>query len=262
MMKRFIILGIISGLLVLLSGEAYAHFFWLNVDNHYPEVGEEITISVGYGHNFPEDSEAEADRLDKLFVIDPEGVIIPLEIKTEGDQGVAAPVKIRFEKEGTYLAVLIKKSGFVCQTTKGYIHKSKKELEGVISSSWSEASAKAIINVGSPRGEAFREKTEQRFQLVTLKDQGSVKKGDNLPVKLFLDGKPYRTWVYATYAGFSPERDTFAYATRVNREDMVAKINILEKGTWLIKTGDEIPYPDTEEADVFSFTSTLTFEVK
>jgi len=257
-MKKFII----SIFLVLFSGEAYAHYFWLNVDNYYPEAGEEITISVGYGHNFPKDAGASADRLDKLFIIDPEGRIMPLEIKAEGEQGVVAPLKIRFEKEGTYLAVLIKKSGFVCKTTKGYIHKSKKELNGVISSSWSEASAKAIINVGSPQGEAFREKIEQRFQLIALKNPGQLKKGDYLPVKLILDGEPYRTWVNATYAGFSPERDTFAYTTRVNKEDMVAKIKILEKGIWLIKTGDEIPYPDTEEADVFSFTSTLTFEVK
>lgn len=257
-MKKFII----SIFLVLLSGEAYAHYLWLNVDNYNPVVGEEITISVGYGHNFPKGTGAKADRLDKLFIIDPEGRIIPLEINTKGEEGVVAPVKIRLNKEGTYLAVLTRKSGFVSKTTEGYIHKSKKELKGVISSSWSEGSAKAVITVGSPEGKAFQKEIEQRFQLVALKDPGQLKKGDYLPVKLILDGEPYRTWVYATYAGFSPERDTFAYTIRVNKEDMVAKIKILEKGVWLIKASDNIPYPDPEEADDFSFTSTLTFEVK
>ena len=261
-MKKFIISGLISVLIVLLPGKVSAHYLWLNVDNYNPGVGKEITISVGYGHNFPKDAGANADRLDKLFFIDPEGVIIPLEIKTEGDQGVVAPVKIRLNKEGTYLAVLTRKSGFVSKTTKGYIHKSKKELEGVLSSSWSEASATAIINVGSPKGESFQKEIEQRFQLIALKNPGKLKKSDYLPVKLILDRKPYRTWVNATYAGFSPERDTFAYTTRVNKEEMVAKIKILEKGVWLIKASDKIPYPDPEEADEFSFTSTFTFEVK
>ena len=261
-MKRFIISGLISGLFVLLPGKVSAHYLWLNVDNYNPGTGEEITISAKWGHNFPKDPGANADRLDRLFIIDPEGKIIPLEIKTEGNEGVVAPVKIRLNKEGTYLAVATVKSGFVSNTTRGYIRKSKKELEGVISSSWSEGSAKAIITVGSPRGEAFQEKIEQRFQLITLKNPGQLKKGDYLPVKLILDGEPYRTWIYATYAGFSPERDTFAYTTRVNKENMMAKIKIQEKAVWLIKVSEKIPYPDTEEADDFSFNSTLTFEIK
>ena len=261
-MKKLVFTQLILVLLMLVPVNSYAHFLWLDVDNYTPEPGEEITISIAWGHNFPKDSEAGTDRLDKLFIIDPDGEIIPLTITAKGNEKVAAPVKIRLNKKGTNIAVLTKKTGFSSKTTQGYFNKSKKELDGVISSSWSEASAKAIITVGSAGGNALQKKTEQRFQLILLKDPNMLKKGDNLPVKFILDNEPYRTWVYATYSGFSTERDTFAYTTRVNQEDMSAKITILEKGVWLIKAGEKIPYPNPEEADDFSFTCTLTFEVK
>ena len=261
-MKKFMFTQLVTALLMLMPVNSYAHYLWITVDNYTPEPGEEITISLSWGHDFPKNSAAGMEKLDKLFIIDPDGEIIPLTITAKGNEKVAAPVKIRLNKKGTYTAVLIRKAGFSSKTTQGYFSKSKKELDGVISSSWSEASAKAVITVGSAGGGALQKNTGQRYRLISLKDPNMLKKGDNLPVKIILDNEPYRTWVYATYAGFSPDKDTFAYTTRVNKEDMEAKIKILEKGIWLVKASDKIPYPNPEEADNYSFTSTLTFEVK
>jgi len=37
---------------------------------------------------------------------------------------------------------------------------------------------------------------------------------------------------------------------------------MLKSGVWLIKAGHTVPYPDPEECDQYSYSATLTFEVK
>ena len=260
-MRKFMILGLAILLVAVISSNAYAHYLWVNVDNYNPKAGEEIIISLGYGHHFPEDGLPAADKLQMIYLISPEGKEIPLELNAEGEKGLAAPVKARLDKPGTYLVVIEKKSGFVTKTTEGYKYQSKKGLKGVIKSSWSEGSAKAIINASGASGNSFQKEISGRYQVIPLDDPANLKEGDYLRVKVSLDGKPYSTTVYATYAGFSSEKDTFAYTTQTDKEG-IAKVRILKPGVWLIKASDEIPYPNTEEADDYSFTSTLTFGIK
>ncbi len=260
-MRKFTILGLAILLAGMVSSNAYAHYLWVNVDNYSAKVGEEITISLGWGHQFPVDGQIAADKLQRLYLISPEGKEIPLNLKSEGGKGLAAPVKLKLEKPGSYLVVVEKKSSFVTKTTEGYKYQSQKGLKGVISSSWSEGSAKAVIRVGESSGNSFQKAINQRYQVIPLDDPAGLKEGDYLRVKVTLDGKPYSTSVYATYAGFSKGKDTFAYTTRTDKEG-IAKIKILKSGAWLVKASDEIPYPDTKEADKYSFTSTLTFGIK
>ena len=255
------ILGLAIFLVGMVSSNAYAHYLWVNVDNYSPKMDEEITISLGWGHHFPEDGLPAADKLERMYLISPDEKKIPLEIRPEGEKGLVGSVKVKLEKPGTYLVVAEKKSGFVTKTTEGYKYQSKKGLKGVIKSSWSEGSAKAIINVSETSGNSFQKEISQRYQVIPVDEPGKLKEGDYLRVKVTLDDKPYSTLVYATYAGFSTEKDTFAYTTRTSKEG-IAKIKMLKSGIWLIKTSDEIPYPNAEEADVYSFTSTLTFGIK
>ncbi|HAX61027.1 MAG TPA: hypothetical protein DCX95_00480 [Elusimicrobia bacterium] len=264
-MKKFF------GMMVLLFGlglgKVHSHYLWLNVDNYNPPPGEEITISVGWGHKFPKDGEAKASGLDKLFVINPQGKTIPLEIKSN-EKELVEPVKIKLKDAGTYLIVLTKKSGFSSKTTKGYRYKSKKELEkegfNVLNASWSEGVAKAIVNVGAPESESFKKEIENRFQVVPLQNPKNLKKGDVLSLKVILKDKPegeHSAFVYATYSGFSNEKDNYCCAVKPDKND-IAKIKILQKGIWLVYAPQELKYPKPDEADRYSYTDTLTFEVK
>ena len=264
-MKRFIIIGLTVGLVAVLSLTAYAHYTWLTADKYFSKGGEEITIYPGWGHIFPEDGVPKAERLDKFYFIDPDGKEMPLGIKPKKEGKGIESVKAKLEKEGTYLAVLKQKSGFSCKTTKGYLFgKSKKELKGVLESKWSEGSAKTIINVGSPQGKGFQQEIDQRFQIVPLDDPGKLKEGDYFRVKIVFKDTPKghkAKFVYATYVGFSDEKDTYCYATKPDKNG-IAKIKIMKRGIWLIYAFDEMPYPRPEEADKYSFVSTLTFEIK
>ena len=263
-MRKYMILGLVILLVAMVSSNAYAHYCWINVDNYSPKVDEEVVISIGYGHRFPvDDVFKKAEDIESFYLVDPEGKILPLEVKTqgEGEEKQVSPVKIRLKRSGTYLIIFEKKSKFLTKTTEGWKYQSKKGLRNVIKSYWSEGSAKAIINVDQISGNFFQKEINKRYQVIPLDNPGKLKEGDYLSVKVLLDGKPYSTKVFATYAGFSTEKETFAYTTQTDKEGIV-KIKILKSGAWLIKARDEIPYPDPEEADVYSFTSSLTFEIK
>jgi uncharacterized GH25 family protein len=263
-MRKTFILGLLFTILTvagsLIPTPSHAHYLWLTADKYDPKPGETITISIGWGHKFPRDSEPRAKMVSKmtLFILDPQGKKIPLEIKPKGEKGVE-PIKARLEKPGTYLAVLTMKA-FVSKTTEGYFYKSKDKLENVLKSSWSETVAKAIINVGSRRGEIFSKELGYHYQIVPLENPINLKEGDFLPVKVMLNGKPGRTQIYARYASFSQDKDTFAWTCRTDKEG-VARVKLLKKDLWLIKTNDSLPYENPKKADQYSFIATLTFEM-
>jgi uncharacterized GH25 family protein len=252
---------------LFLTVNGYSHFLWVIADNYNPAIGEEVTLSIRFGHKFPEDADARASSLDSLFIINPDGKTIPLDIVSKGKKGIE-PVKIRLNAKGTHLVVLTKKSGFVCKTTKGYFQKSKKKLESegysVLWSAWSEASAKAIINVEEARGESFKNGLNRRYQVIPLKNPGTLKKNETLPVKVVFKNKPTGKkpeFIYGTYSGFSKEKDTFCFSTKPGKDGM-ANIKMVEKGVWLIYSPEKMLYEKSKEAEEYSFTSTLTFELK
>jgi len=246
----------------LACGEASAHQYWVMVDDFFPQTNQEITITIGYGHKFPVDEPASADQVEKLFIVEPDGTVRPLPIQAEGNEKLVVPVKTRLSKQGTHF-IVVGRASWSTQTTRGYVHQPKDKLTGVLSSSWSECVGIAVVTVGNPTGRIPEKVFDNaRFRLQPLVNLGNLHVGDTVPVKLFLDGKPFRSWIYATYEGFSSERDTYAYATRVPSADMTGKIKILKPGIWIITASDEIPYPDQTKAEVFSFACNVTFAVK
>ncbi len=256
-MKKIVWFIVISG---LVSTCLYAHSLWLIVNDYNPSVGQEIVIEIGWGHKFPVDEQPPAKMVEKmtLFLLDPYGNKIPLNIKPQGKKGVK-PVKVKLNEKGTYLAVLMMKT-FVSKTIEGYFYKPKNELKNVLKSFLYQAVAKAIINVNAPKGNSYKKWLGYPLEIVPLKNPANIKEGEFLPVYSFLNGKPTKTWVYATYAGFSNLENTFAWATKPGK-NMIAKVKILKKGIWLVKTKALLPYKDPRKADNCKLISTLTFEI-
>ena len=75
-----------------------------------------------------------------------------------------------------------------------------------------------------------------------------------------MDGKPASTIVYGTYAGFSEDPGTFAYAT--STKEGIAKIKLLKSGTWLLLAKQESAYRDPSVCDKQTYAGSLTFQVK
>ena len=232
-MRKYLIMTLVV-MNIFFASRIFAHYLWLSVDNYHPNPNEEITISVGWRHKFPKDGQPRAEMAKKLklFLVNPDGKKMSLKMEFQEGKGIK-PVKVRLKQSGVYLAVLTL-STFVSKTVEGYFYKPKNELKDVIMSKWYETTASAIINVGQVQVNMVpKELKECNYQIIPLKNPASLKKGKFLPVKVVFKGKPFRTWVYATYAGFSELKDTFAWTTRTDK-DGVAKIKILKRGIWLI----------------------------
>ena len=257
--KQFGVLGLCLALVLgVTCYQASAHDLWLEVRNYTPEAGEDITLTLGYGHYLPAREFMTHVDLEEIYMLDNKGKRIGLERYSDVEFRGKKPLK-----KGTYLVVAEKKGGFFTKTTEGYKRgQSKKGLENVIECSYSRKYTKAIVNVERRGGKAFSEALGHELEIIPLENPGNLAEKDYLLVKVTLKGEPLSSnHVFATYSGFSTEKNTFAYATKTNK-DGIAKIKILKSGVWLIATYYKGVYPDPEECDLYKLTSTLTFEVK
>lgn len=236
-----------------------AHDLWLQVRDYTPPPGEEITLTLGYGHYLPAREFMPNEYLEEIYILDPGGKKIGLERYSEAEfKGKKA-----LKNEGAYLVVSKRKGGFFTKTTEGYKRGlSKKGLKNVVSCTYSEKYTKAIVNVGKAGGKTFKKVLGHDLDIIPLADPGDLTERDYLPIKIIYKGKPlaYQP-VYATYLGFSTEKSVFAYTTKTTPEG-IAKIKILKSGIWLITTSHIEDYPDPKECDQYKFATTLTFEVQ
>ncbi len=236
-----------------------AHDLWINVEDYTPDLGTPLWITLGYGHYYlcPGTEFIEKQYRGKVFLIDPDGRRLKLKaIDSWGYESGA------LQKKGTYLIATTKKGMFFTKTTEGYKRgRSKKGLKNVISCTYSAKYAKAIVNVGGSGGNIFSKPVGHKLEIIPLKDPANLRQGDYLPIKVIYNNKPLKTEVFATYAGFSSDKSVFAYATRTD-ERGTAEIKIIRSGIWLVKVGHKVPYPEPDVCDQYSFSATLTFEVK
>lgn len=238
---------------------ACAHDLWLQIRDYTPEAGEEMTLTLGYGHYFPAREFMSSEDLEEIYMSDQTGKRIGIKRYSEVEFKGEKPL----DQEGTYLVVARKKGGFFTKTTEGWQKGHSKEgLKDVIECTYSEKYTKAIVNVGKGGGKEFSKVLGHDLEIIPLTDPANLAEGDYLPVKITFKGKPLSySHVFGTYSGFSTEKNTFAYATKTNK-DGIAKIKILKSGVWLITTYYVDVYPDPKECDQYKFASSLTFEVK
>lgn len=253
-------LGIGLFLLWVFSGQGFAHDAWIQMEDYSIEKGAVAAFVPVNGHHFviPSEELLSRDQVEKAFFLDPQGVEVP--VVTKGEAGYQS--KTGVAGQGTFLAVLKPQGGLFSKTPEGYQRgKSRKDLTDVVECKFSDKYAKAVFTVGQPGGEAFSRVLGHAAEIVPLQDPGMLKKGEELRVKVLFDGKPARTWVYGTFAGFSAEANTFAYTTYTD-VDGVAKIRLIEKGTWLLIVKQESAYPEASVCDKLVRGASLTFEIR
>jgi uncharacterized GH25 family protein len=245
---------------VFFCQSAWAHDLWMTVDPYLMDKAGSPSLAIFNAHRFPAGSEdyLSGDRLDQAFIIAPNGVKVAASAKADG---ICIP-QTPLTDTGTYLAVALPRDGFATKTTEGYQKgKTKKDLDNVIECKYSRKFAKAVFTVGLPGGETVSKPLGHAMEIVPLKDPAMLKIGQILPVKVLLEGKPARTYVYGTYAGFSESGDAFAYTTRTDKEG-VARIKMIHDGVWVLIAKHEEAYPDTAECDKQAWAASLTFEIR
>lgn len=256
MKKITITTALYLSLIGLFCTQAQAHYPWINMDNYSPNTGASAHITIGWGHGYPLGGFLKMADLESIAIVGPDGKKAPMtavsELEFEPKNGLSSP--------GAYLVAAKRKTGFYTKTTQGGKRQSKEGLNNVISCSRSHMSMKAIFTVGDGQGKVDS-KVGHPLEIIPLANPAELKAGDYLPVQVLLHGKPYNDRIFATYMGFSTEKDVFAYTSKTDRQGK-GRIRILQPGIWLIKAEYKQPYPDQDVCDVESFIATLTLEVK
>lgn len=246
-------------LISLFAATAHAHYMWLNVNDYTPNENKNAMFTVGWGHHFYNpvgDILYGQDIIGDIQMVGPDGKKTEIETVNEIQYKTAEKLK-----SGTYLALVQRKEGFSTKTTQGYKRQSRKGLENVIHSRYLGMYGKAVINVGEPaNSKNVMKPLAIPLEIIPLVNPSTLKKGDYFRFKLFYQGKPLAESVSATYAGFSTE-DAWAYTTRTGKNGE-GEIKILESGIWVIKSNHKAPYPNPEEADEYSYTTSLSFEIR
>jgi uncharacterized GH25 family protein len=257
-LKKVLSMGIFC-VSLLFSINASAHYMWLNVNDYTPAEDRIAMFTIGWGHHFYNpvaDILHGKDRVGETYLIDPDGKKKEIESVNESQYESADKLSA-----GTWTAMVHRKEGFSTKTTDGYKYQSKKGLKNVIYSRYLGMYGKAIINSGkSSKDDSALKPVGVALELVPTVNPANLKEGDYFTFKLLFKGKPIAEPVYATYVGFSTD-DAWAYSSRTDAKGE-GKIKILKSGIWVIKTNHKAPYPNQEEADEYSFTTSLTFEIK
>lgn len=255
---RMFFVFVLVSIIHVVSGQA--HDTWINMDNYGLNKSEPAVLSVSNAHSFviPGKELLSPDQVDKVFFLSPDGQEIPS--LPEGSEKYQS--KPPLKANGSYMAVVKKKVMFSSKTVDGYQRgKTKKDLKDVIECSHSEKYAKALFTVGTAGGEVFSKALGHPMEIIPLQDPAKLKTGDLLSVRILIQGKPARTVVYGTYAGFSNESNTFAYSTSTDK-DGIAKIKMLKEGIWLLIARQDFAYPDPTVCDKQSYAASLTFQIR
>lgn len=233
---------------------AHAHFPWITLTDFTPQKGASLLMTIGWGHHYPLGGFLKENALKDIVLIGPgkntPNIIYTSEVELQSESGLS--------REGTYIVAAQRKAGFYTKTAQGGKPMSKKGLDNVIRCSFSHMCMKAVANVG--KGTQADAVVGHPLEIIPLKNPVDLRTGDYLPIRVLLNGKPYHGEVFATYAGFSTDKNTFAYATATDKKGQ-ARIRILQQGIWMMKVAYEVPYPDPQECDVQSYIATLTLKV-
>ncbi len=257
--KHTITICLITLFIITSAAAALAHDTWIEVRDYTPAPGEELTLVMASDHYFPTRIFMAKEDMDDLYLLIPDGSRMAI----NGYSDVEYKAAKNLEQAGAHLVIATQKGTFWTKTTKGYQKgKSKKGLKNVISCTYSAKFAKAVVNVGNGSAALLDKPLGHDLEIIPLADPAALRNGDALPIQVLFKGKPLGgAQVFATYAGFSREKNTFAYATK-SAADGKAKIRIATPGAWLVCISHQEDYPDPKECDQYKFSATLTFEIQ
>ena len=265
-MKKLCKLMTILGLLLIIPAAAAAHTVWINVTDFTPKLrpkfGAATKTFFGYGHRYPLADFLKEDHLAKFQLVkgDDKKDLKP-------NPGGFLATEIKFKEAGAYIISAALNPGYYTMNMEkgrpSHHLKPMTGLDNVFLSLYYEQYSKALINVGKTADDAFSQVLGHKMEIIPQQNPYHLKPGDNLEIKVLLNGKAARfCWVHATYNGFS-NVDDFAFATKTNAKGM-AKVRLLRNGNWLIKADKKQP-AGGEYADKCieeHYTATMTFEIK
>ncbi|GAB6096146.1 hypothetical protein JCM14469_23990 [Desulfatiferula olefinivorans] len=253
---------------------AFAHNLWINPSDHFPKVGDTVTIDIAWGHTYKanrKDQEMKAGKLAFIRVIDPDGAeVTPT---TLSETQYTLPVT----KAGAYQVTAGITPGVFTKTTKGRQWCDKKGVKNPLSCTSFAIEAKTLIVAGQSAAGLDRT-AGQPLEVVALSNPETVKPGGAFDVKvLFRDQPAEGVTVNAVYAGFAEEMDVAPHNPEAAKGDKTkgprfpvsavtdntgkASLPLTKKGYWMISICHKTPYPDPDVCDEYMNNMAFTFEI-
>jgi uncharacterized GH25 family protein len=220
-------------------------------------VGKPLSFGIHSAHVFIESEELETPADVEAFVV-VEGKPAPVALKPD-EKAFTFGGEAVFAKPGAGILRVHRLPQVWTLTPEGMKKGTKKDFPGATKSNRYEKFAKAVVAVGGSTA-GFDAVLGDRLELVPLTDPAAVKAGQDMDVKVLLDGKPMPSVVLATYDGFTKTPNTYAYYTETDDKG-VAKVRITHPGLWMVRTEakEAVSGSDVEQE---SLRATLTFFVK
>jgi uncharacterized GH25 family protein len=246
-------------ILVFITGivsTAQAHLLWLNASDYSPQIGEKVTIEIGFGHKYPNIETVKEENIERVFIRDPKGQEFPIE--------KVSPAKYTFspKAEGQYEVIVKLKQGFVSNTPDGRKLGNKKTLDSVVSCLQFNMNAKALINAGS-KGKGSAHQGDLPLEIIPTGNMNKLKIGDQLLLKVMYQGKPLKGAKFsATDEKTALQQDGKWVQESESDADGMVRVKLISKGPWLFTAAHEIPYTDSTECDKSMYRTTLTIGVK
>ncbi|MCJ8499323.1 DUF4198 domain-containing protein [Desulfatitalea alkaliphila] len=248
-------------LALVLTGAAQAHNLWLNPDNHYPAVGETVTIAIGWGHKYGADRSDEsvrADRVAEIWALDPDGRTIAL----APEEGPA--FKLKVDKAGVYQVAARIKPGVFTTTPQGRKWADKKGVENPIKCTAFKIEAQTIVVAGD--GDRNPQAgTGLPLELVPLANPARLTAGSELSVRVLFRGQPLAGMpvraVFAGYAETAPKEKPFAVEA-VTDDKGEATLVLDRAAYWLIHLSHTIAHPEPDRCDDDRYNTAFTLQVR
>jgi len=252
-MKK-ILLFILIVLALVWPLKSEAHFFWLLSDQASSEVGKPVQVEIGFGHKFPKDEEIKPERLQFIKVLGPGGQEVPLK------KDSAVRYKFIPPTAGTYVVLAQMLPGFVTRTPQGMKMQNKKGIPDANLCFRFDFATKTLVSAGK-NPEGFDQSVKSTLEVIPLKDPGSLKAGDELPVKVIFQGKPLSgAEIKVTNDKWNDPKEPFALKAKTDAQGEL-RLKLDKPGRWLIIASHKTPYHDLTECDDNMYQGSLTFGV-
>jgi len=221
------------GLLFVLVPEVWAHDFWID------QKGKEFLLIYGHGDQ-REDFDFSKVKTVKAFGRGGREIEVHRERKEKG-------LLLQPVEPASWIGVEID-NGYWSKTIYGWKNLPKRKASRVVEANRSFVYAKALMTWSDDWQNPVN---MTRLDIVLLRNPFELKPGDRLPIRVFYDGKPI--------AGVEVEDRDDEVVSTTDKEGM-AGVRIT-KGQQLIAVSHNEAIRDDPDADYWSLTATLTFEV-
>jgi len=255
---RRMAIALVCILVLVCAGPAMAHEIVIKPVKTEVKIGEKLPFSIHSAHVFIVSEELEDPHDVKAYFLDND---TPMEVPLTADEK-----KFTFDGEAVFTTpgtkmLLVHRLGQVWSLTpEGMKKGTKKELPGSTMSNRYEKFAKALIVVGAA-DDGFKKPIGDKLEIVPVDDPTKAEVGQDVTFKIFYNGQPLSTAVYATYDGFTNTPNTYAYFTESDDKG-TARVKITASGLWMVRVENKTQAPDGDGIDQEFIRSTLVFGVK